>query len=118
MKAAVDVRRAQGCAKQKKQSAKGLTSLKCGEVGNIQRHCHKGRSQGFAQSADGDSVGGGRQGERGRGNGRGRGSRGRRGRSGNQAAAGGDAPAVASSAATLGCGSLFVRFILLCLISC
>ena len=72
---------------------------------SIQRNCHKGRSPGSAQSANGDSVRGGRQSERGRGKGRGRGSHGRGGRGGNQAAAGEGASAVASSAATLG-GSL------------
>ena len=93
-----------GARREKKQSAKGLTCHKCGEVGHIQRNCHKGRSQASAQSAEGDSVRGGRQGERGRGKGRGRGSHGRGGRGGNQAAAGGGASAVASSAATLGGG--------------
>ena len=76
----------------------------CGEVGHIERNCNKSRSQGSAQSADGDSVGGGRQGERCRGKGRGRRSHGRGGRGGNQAAAGGGASAVAFSAATLGDG--------------
>ena len=99
-----------GCAarsevrQEKKQSAKGLTCHKCGKPGHIRRNCHKGRSEGSAQSADGDSVRGGRQSERGRGKGRGRGSHGRGGRGGNQAAAGGGASAVASSAATLGGG--------------
>ena len=45
----------------KKKSATGLTCHNCGEVGHIQRNCHKGRSQGSAQSAHGDSVRGGRQ---------------------------------------------------------
>ena len=93
-----------GVRREKKQSAKGLTCHKCGEIGHIQRNCHKGSSPGSAQSADGDSVRGGRQSERGRGKGRGRGSHGRGGRGGNQAAAGGGASAVASSAATLGGG--------------
>ena len=64
-----------GARREKKQSAKGLTCHKCREIG----HCHKGRSQGSAQSADGDSVRGCRKGERGRGKGRGRGSHGRGG---------------------------------------
>jgi len=93
-----------GVRQEKKQSAKGLTCHKCGKAGHIRRNCHKGRSEGSAQSADGDSVRGGRPGARGRGKGRGRGYRGRGGRGGNQAAAGGDASAVASSAATLGGG--------------
>jgi len=91
-----------GVRQEKKQSAKGLTCHKCGKLGHIRRNCHEGRSQGSAQSADGDSVRGGRPGARGRGKGRGRGSHGRGGRGGNQAAAGGDASAVASSAASLG----------------
>ena len=86
-----------GARQEKKQSAKGLTCHKCGEIGHIQRNCHKGSSPGSAQSADGDSVRGGRQSERGRGKGRGRGSHGRGGRGGNQAAAGGGASAVALS---------------------
>ena len=53
-----------GVRQEKKQSAKGLTCLKCGKVGHIWRHCHKGRSQGSAQSADGDYVRGGRPGAR------------------------------------------------------
>ena len=68
-------------------------------------------TQGSAQSADGDSVRGGRPGARGRGKGRGRGSRGRGGRGANQAAAGGDASAVASSAATLGGGGAAAGFV-------
>ena len=76
---------------EKKQSAKGLTCHKCGDVDHIRRNCHKGRSQGAAQSADGDSVRGVRRGERGRGKGRGRGAHGRGGRGGNLAAAGGGA---------------------------
>ena len=99
---AVKARGAQGRAKKKKQSAKGRTCHKRIEVGHIRRNCHKGRSQGSAQSADGDSVRGGRPGARGRGKGHGRGYRGRGSRGGNQAAAGGDASAVASSAASLG----------------
>ena len=91
-----------GVRQEKKQSAKGLTCHKCGKAGHIRRNCHKGRSEGSAQSADGDSVRGGRPGARGRGKERGRGSRGRGRRIRNQAAAGGDASAVASSAATLG----------------
>ena len=91
-------------APRRKQSAKGLTCHKCGIVGHIWGNCHKGRSQGSAQSAHGDSVRGGRPGARGRGEGRGRGSRGRGVRGGNQAAAGGDVSAAASSAATLGGG--------------
>ena len=79
MKAAVDVRRS-GVRQEKKQSAKGLTCHKCGKAGHIRRNCHKGRSPGSAQSADGDSVRGSRPGARGRGKGRGRGSRGRGGR--------------------------------------
>ena len=98
---AVEVRRL-GARQERKLSAKGLTCHKYSEVDHIQRNCHRGHSQGSAQSADGDSVRGGRQGERGRGKGRGRGSHGRGGRGRNQAAAG-DASAVASSAATL-CG--------------
>ena len=42
-----------GVRQEKKQSAKGLTCHKCGEIGHIQRNCHKGRSPGSAQSADG-----------------------------------------------------------------
>ena len=42
-----------GAHQEKKHSAKGLTCHKCGEIGHIQRNCHKGRSQGSAQSADG-----------------------------------------------------------------
>ena len=80
-----------GVRQEEKQSAKGLTYHKCGKVGPIQRNCHKGRSQGSSQSADGDSVRGGRPGERGRGKGRGRGAHGRGGRGGNLAAAGGGA---------------------------
>ena len=38
-----------GARQEKKQSAKGLTCHKCGEIGHIQRNCHKGRSQGSAQ---------------------------------------------------------------------
>ena len=56
-----------GMREEEKQSAKGLTCHKCGEVGHIQRNCHKGRSQGSAQSSDGDTVRGGRRGARGRG---------------------------------------------------
>ena len=93
-----------GARQEKTQSAKGLTCHNCGEIRHIQRNCRKGRSLGSAQSADDDSVRGGRQSERGRGKGRGRGSHGRGGRGGNQAAAGGGASAVASSAATLGGG--------------
>ena len=77
-----------GARQEKKQSAKGLTCHKCGEIGHIQWNCHKGRGQCSAQSADGDSVRGGRPGGRGRGKGRGRESHGRGGRGGNQAAAG------------------------------
>ena len=75
-----------GAGQETKQTAKGLTCHKCGEVGHIQRNCHKSRSQGSAQSADGDFVRDSRQGERGREKGRGRGSHGRGGRGGNQAA--------------------------------
>ena len=81
---------------EKKQSAKGLTCHKCGNAGHIRWNCHKGRSQGSVQSADGDSVRGVRPGARGRGKGRGRGYHGRGGRGGNQTAAGGDASALAS----------------------
>ena len=42
-----------GVRQEIKQSANGLTCHKCGEVGHIRRNCHKGRSQGSAQSADG-----------------------------------------------------------------
>ena len=80
-----------GARQEQKLSAKGLTCHKCGEVGHIRRNCHKGRGQGSAQSADGDSVRGGRRGERGRGKGRGRGSHGRGGRGGNEVAADGRA---------------------------
>ena len=69
-----------GACQEKKQSAKGVTCHKSGEVGHIQRNCHKSCRQGSAQSADGDSVRGGRQDERGRGKGRGRGCHGRGGR--------------------------------------
>ena len=97
-----------GVRQEKKQSAKGLTCHTCSEVGHIQRNYHKGRSQGSAPSAHGDSVPGGRQDEGGRGKGRGRGSHGRGGRGGSQAAAwsaaGACASAVVSSAATLGGG--------------
>ena len=72
-----------GARQEKKQSPKGMTCHTCSEVGHIRRNCHKGRSQGSAQSADGDSVPGGRQVERGRGKGRGPGSHGRGGRGGN-----------------------------------
>ena len=43
-----------GARHEKKQSAKGLTCHKCGEVGHIQRNCHKGRSQGSAHSTYSD----------------------------------------------------------------
>ena len=62
-----------GVRREKKQSAKGLTCHKCGKLGHIRRNCHKGRSESSAQSADGDSVPGGKPGARGRGKGRGRG---------------------------------------------
>ena len=45
-----------GVRQDKKQSAKGLTCHKCGKLGHIRRNCHKGLSEGSAQSADGDSV--------------------------------------------------------------
>ena len=91
-------------APRKKTVGQGVDVPQVGKAGHIRRNCHKGRSQGSVQSADGDSVRGGRPGARGRGKGRGRGYRGRGGRGGNQAAAGGGASAVASSAATLGGG--------------
>ena len=91
-----------------RKKGKGLTCHTCSEVGHIQRNYLKGRSQGSPQSTDGDSVPGGRQGERGRGKRRGRRSHGRGGHGGSQAAAwsaaGGGAFAVVSSTATLGGG--------------
>ena len=76
MKAVVEVRRPSRVRQEQEQSAKGLICHKCGKVGHIRRNCHKGRSQGSAQSADGDSDRGGRPGARGRWKGPGRGSHG------------------------------------------
>ena len=97
-----------GVRQEKKQSAKGLTCQKCGNVGHIRRNCHEGIAVKVRRRAPTailfgavdqvhavvgrdaavglaavEAVGGGR--------------------GGNQAAAGGDTSAVASSAATL-CG--------------